>query len=118
MTADCLVRLAGFARLKQVLSRPVTSRTPTDDAHQLAVAAHQIVGLASTWYVDAAQCLQRTVAVSLLLRARGIPSVIVLGVKTMPYEGHAWLEIDGHVIGEDGWRLQHYVELERITVAA
>ena len=116
LVADLLLRLGGYTRFKRFLGRPSTQRAPASDAYTIALAAHDAVGLASTWYLHSARCLQRAAAAALVLKARGVASVLVIGVRTMPFGGHAWLEIDGRVVAEDRWTLEPYVVLERIAV--
>jgi hypothetical protein len=86
------------------------------DAHETALAAYRTVSLASGWYLRSARCLPRAAATSILLRTRGIQSVVVLGVRTTPFAGHAWVEVDGKAVGEDPWELGRYAELTRIPV--
>ncbi|MCX4805310.1 lasso peptide biosynthesis B2 protein [Streptomyces sp. NBC_01214] len=45
-------------------------------------------------------CLQRSIAVALLCRARGVWPTWCTGVRTNPFAAHAWVEVDGQPIGE------------------
>ncbi|MEU8783053.1 lasso peptide biosynthesis B2 protein [Streptomyces sp. NPDC048637] len=45
-------------------------------------------------------CLQRSLATTLLCRARGTWPAWIVGVRTPPFAAHAWVEVDGHPVGE------------------
>ncbi|MEU7648743.1 lasso peptide biosynthesis B2 protein [Streptomyces huasconensis] len=45
-------------------------------------------------------CLQRSVATALLCRMRGVWPDWCTGVRTSPFRAHAWVEVDGHPVGE------------------
>ncbi|MEU7649194.1 lasso peptide biosynthesis B2 protein [Streptomyces huasconensis] len=46
-------------------------------------------------------CLQRSIAVALLCRARGAWPTWCTGVRTNPFAAHAWVEVDNEPIGEN-----------------
>ncbi|GHE38183.1 hypothetical protein GCM10018785_04770 [Streptomyces longispororuber] len=45
-------------------------------------------------------CLQRSIAAALLCRARGTWPTWCTGVRTSPFEAHAWIEVAGRPVGE------------------
>jgi len=45
-------------------------------------------------------CLQRSLATTLLCRLRGVWPTWCTGVRTAPFVAHAWVEADGHPVGE------------------
>ncbi len=45
-------------------------------------------------------CLQRSLATTLLCRIRGVWPTWCTGVRTAPFVAHAWVEADGHPVGE------------------
>lgn len=45
-------------------------------------------------------CLRRSVATTLLCRARGTWPTWFTGVRTHPFAAHAWIEAEGHTVGE------------------
>ena len=114
--ADCVLRLGGYHRLLWWLTRKRRPRHSSAHFTDMAIAAHRTVSLAAGWYAPAAECLPQAAAKALMLRHRGVPSVIVLGVRTVPFGGHAWLEVDGQVIGEEQDAIATYTELTRIPV--
>ncbi len=95
-----VIGVAGLDRLGRLFARPV--RQPDADVGRAL--------LAPTWHaVDRAQrvyparvaCLHRAAATVYLLRRRGVPAQLVVGVRNTPFETHAWVELDGRVVGSD-----------------
>jgi Transglutaminase-like superfamily len=56
--------------------------------------------LASCFYVKPVLCLQRAVSAARLLRSRGVPATLVVGYRPSPLMAHAWVEVDGRVVGD------------------
>jgi hypothetical protein len=55
---------------------------------------------ACIWYPKKALCLQRSAVTTCMLRSRGIPADMVIGVRSMPFHAHAWVETGGAVIND------------------
>lgn len=55
---------------------------------------------ASVWYPKKALCLQRSAVTTCLLRSHGIGADMVVGVRSMPFLAHAWVEVDGRVVND------------------
>lgn len=92
-------RLAGFARLHDWVRRyRVRPRRKGDgpDAEDVAWAVEE----ACVWYVKRAACLQRSIVVTWLLRRHGYPAKFVIGYRPIPFESHAWVELDDLVIND------------------
>ena len=108
---DILMRLR-FRRLYDVL------RTcPKSSARLDAGTLRQIcrcVNRAASAYFKRAWCLQRSAACVYLLRRRGIPAQLVLGVRTFPFEAHAWAELDGQVLNDTPEYTGGFLVLDRI----
>jgi hypothetical protein len=49
----------------------------------------------------------------LLMRLRGWPAELVLGVRRMPFAAHAWVEVRGRVVNDDPRVQRQYSVLER-----
>jgi hypothetical protein len=45
-------------------------------------------------------CLQRSSALTCLLRSYGISASMLFGAQIMPFRAHAWVEVDGQLINE------------------
>lgn len=92
-----LARPAGFARLCAWLQRqrPALRRS--------GVSAEDVlwsVDEACVWYVKRAPCLQRSVVATWLLRRHGFSAEMVIGCRPLPFESHAWVELDGLVVND------------------
>lgn len=68
---------------------------------------------ACIWYWKEALCLQRSAAVTCLLRKHGVPAIMALGVQQMPFKGHAWVEVDGRVVNDKPYVPEIYSVIER-----
>lgn len=92
-----LARLAGFARIHQWLRRCRTSRRGSRSSTEDIVWS---VDEACVWYAKRAACLQRSVVATWLLRRHGIAAEMVIGCRPLPFESHAWVEVDGCVVND------------------
>ena len=91
----------GFPRVRRLLSRsrPIAART--DDAMRARSWAKAVVR-AGQRLPFRTTCLDRSVALWLLLRARRIGGEIRIGVRPgEPLEAHAWVEHAGVVVYDD-----------------
>jgi transglutaminase-like putative cysteine protease len=58
------------------------------------------VSLAAAFYPRRAQCLEQSLTLYVLLRRRGVPADLKLGVRPRPFYAHAWVEVRGRALGE------------------
>lgn len=72
------------------------------------------VDLACIWYWRPVLCLQRSAAATCLLRRHGVAAYLVIGTQQVPFNAHAWVEVDGQVVTDKGYMHEMYVVLERI----
>jgi hypothetical protein len=92
-----LLARAKPARLRRVLefarrgARPATA--------DQALAARRAV-VAVSLRCAGQGCLQRSIAAALLCRSRGVWPTWCTGVRTAPFEAHAWIEVAGEPVGE------------------
>jgi len=108
-----LALLAGFARIYEcVRAVRVRNRPPTD-----APTIEDIVWAvdeACVWYIKRATCLQRSVVATWLLRRHGLQAEMVIGYRPLPFESHAWVEVDGHVVNDRPQYQRVFRVLERL----
>jgi hypothetical protein len=71
------------------------------DTMLTARTAHR-VALAAAFYPRRALCLEQSLALYVLLRRRGVPAVLRLGVQPRPFYAHAWVEAFGQPVNEEG----------------
>jgi hypothetical protein len=72
------------------------------------------VDLACIWYGKTVLCLQRSAAATCLLRRHGIPAQLVIGTQQIPFNAHAWVEVEGQVVSDRPYMHEMYAVLERI----
>jgi hypothetical protein len=97
LAAFDLARPAGFARLCAWLRRcRSASRRTVVDPQDIVWSVEE----ACVWYVKRAACLQRSVVATRLLRRYGFAAEMVIGCRPLPFESHAWVELDGRVIND------------------
>lgn len=72
------------------------------------------VDLACIWYGKRVLCLQRSAATTCLLRRHGIPAQLVIGIQQIPFNAHAWVEVEGRVVSDRPYMREMYAVLERI----
>ena len=78
---------------------------------------HQVVEAVRTasryCYRRRLDCLPRSLAIFVLLRRRGVPARLHIGVKRFPFAAHAWVECLGEVLDDSihDWRHEPYVPI-------
>ena len=92
-----MARPAGFARLCAWLRRTAPVRPHRTVSPEDVLWS---VDEACVWYVKRAACLQRSVVATWLLRRYGFAAQMVIGCRPLPFESHAWVEIDGRVVND------------------
>ena len=95
----------------QVRRRKVETPKPSllHNTDELCLA----MDLACVFYPKQVLCLQRAVATTLLLRGHGIRAEMVIGAQLVPFQSHAWVEVDGIVVNDKPYIRDIYQELER-----
>ncbi|MFF8642840.1 lasso peptide biosynthesis B2 protein [Streptomyces sp. NPDC015345] len=84
-------------RIRRVLSVVRRGAAPATTSQVLA-AREAVVALSARCAGE--NCLQRSVATTLLCRMRGVWPDWCTGVRTAPFRAHAWVEVDGLPVGE------------------
>jgi Transglutaminase-like superfamily len=111
MYFDWLMRFGGFARVhavvrqQEVRSRPKTREDDSDLVHA--------VDLACVFYYKRVLCLQRSAALAVLLRRKGSAAEMVIGAQLLPFQSHAWVEIEDRVVNDKPYVHQMFQILER-----
>lgn len=102
------LRLLGYNRsrtLLERLSQPSKRRIPPDPTAPTADTAQRIarlVSIAANHGPYRATCLRQSLALWWLLRRRGIPAALRIGVRKEQGElqAHAWVEHDGQALND------------------
>jgi Transglutaminase-like superfamily len=96
-----------FVRTKK--TRHVSAIPNTTKIGTLALAMQ----IASVWLPLRTYCLTYSAALVCFLRDHGVPAELVIGIRQRPFQGHAWIEYDGLVIGDSTDR-RNYTVLDRL----
>ena len=104
-------RVRGFRYLRQwaysrVRTNSAFARTPVEQVTAALDLAHIL-------YPRTIACLQRSVVLTRMFRRIGLSPQIVIGVQRLPLRSHAWVEVDGAVIGEPQRVRKSYRVLDR-----
>ena len=94
----------------RLIPQPVT----VPDGLPLAVVAVWSVDEACVWYVKRAPCLQRSAVTACLLRRHGIRAEMVIGYRGLPFESHAWVEVDARIVNDRPQYQKFFTVLERL----
>jgi hypothetical protein len=94
------LRLLGFRRTARAAGwlgrrgrrRPVPLGSPLEAARAVATAA--------AFFPGRAVCLEQAVVLFIVLRRRGHPAALRIGVQPYPFQAHAWIELDGRPLFE------------------
>lgn len=107
------LRLFGFKFIHQFALRSFwkgdTSSSLTNPS--LLYRIVEKINQASQWHLIGMGCLQRSFTAFLMLRRRGIPVNLCIGVSKFNFRAHAWLEHHGLVVNEDPKVRQIYSQL-------
>jgi hypothetical protein len=85
-------------RLRQILQVARRGARPAGEATVLR-ARNAVVW--SSIRCAGPRCLQRSIATALVCRAGGTWPEWCTGVRTQPFQAHAWVAVDGRPIGEN-----------------
>jgi hypothetical protein len=105
------LKLFGFGAARRLVTKvPIATRRWDEKAVTVATRA---VDLACVYSPRKIQCLERAAVMTRILRRKGVPAYLVIGVRPIPFNGHAWVEINGNVAygGIDG--MKHYQIIDR-----
>lgn len=100
---DGTARLGGLARAMRMAERlggRHVGKTVVAAPDEVIEACMRAVLLSAAFYPRRALCLEQSLALFVLLRRRGIDALLRIGVQTIPFSAHAWVEVDGVAVNE------------------
>jgi hypothetical protein len=107
---EILIQFRDFKKLYNTIQEyEVSKRASVATVAQLCRA----IDLACVFYFKRVMCLQRSAATTVLLRRYGWDAKLVIGTKLLPFQSHAWVEIEGRVVNDKPYMLEIYRVLER-----
>lgn len=74
---------------------------PAMDEQALVERTTRALVTAAAFFPGRAICLEQSLALFVLLRRRGVPVELRIGVRPFPFSAHAWLELRGVPIEEN-----------------
>ena len=97
---EVIRKFGGFyARHKIIRKWPISNvHRRLDDAALPAVC--DAVHAAAVWYPKQTLCLQKASVTTSLLRQHGFQADMKIGVRKQPFHAHAWVEVEGQVVGD------------------
>jgi len=96
-----------YSRVRRQRTRHLESHVAT------CRRASAAVDRACVLYFKPVQCLQRSAATVCLLRQLGAPARLVVGARHLPFQAHAWVEVEGRVINDKQSVVETYTVLDR-----
>jgi hypothetical protein len=101
ITFDFTLRIAGIMPAVRLARRLGGNSSVTDaDARQLIAATGRRIATISAFYPRRSRCFEQSFALFVLLRRRGVPVELQIGVQHSPFTAHAWVEWQGRPLNE------------------
>ena len=95
---------------KRIRSWPLYPPTPVSPD---VAAICEAIRIARSWYLKQVLCLQDSAVTACMLRNHGIPAVMVIATVTLPFDPHAWVEVEGRVVNDTDEHIAKYMVLDR-----
>jgi hypothetical protein len=112
LVIDFLLKFRSFDALRTVVRRCAVRK----ERQRAAISVQAIsdaIDLACIWSFKTILCLQRSAATTLMLRRHGWSAVMLTGAQTLPFEFHAWCEINEVVVNDKPYMRDVYQVLDR-----
>jgi hypothetical protein len=115
LVVDLAIAAGGFPCIHRIVRRvPVWHRRSTLDTVAIVTRVNRGVARAAVWYPRPLHCLPRSAAAAWLLRWHGLPAVLVVGIRPMPFYAHAWVELEGRVVNDAEDVVVRYPAIDRV----
>src|SRR5687768_4341049 len=111
---DLALRILGFARTVALARKLSTTRRQADVA--LIAEVCRRLAMAAVFYPGRARCLEQSLALYVLLRRRGLPVELRLGVQPYPFTAHAWVELEGRPVNEQPEVISQFVPMQDFAI--
>jgi hypothetical protein len=98
---DASLRLLGLKRSVAIARRLAAGRPERiEGVRPLLGETMRRVSTVAAFYPRRALCLEQSLLLYILLRRRGIPVELRLGVQPFPFVAHAWIEYQSRPVNE------------------
>jgi hypothetical protein len=108
---DWLMQFRGFQRIHTVVR--AQQLRPASEVQESDRELSHAIDLACVFYFKRVLCLQRSAATAILLRHHGWNAEMVIGAQLLPFQSHAWVEINGRVVNDKPYITEIFQVLER-----
>ena len=108
---ELLMKFRGFEAVHRAISRErlLCENRPQDSEVRICHA----IDLACVFYFKRVLCLQRSAATTVLLRRYGWNAQMVIGAQLLPFQSHAWVEVDDRVVNDKPYVTKIFQVMER-----
>ncbi|HSU15794.1 lasso peptide biosynthesis B2 protein [Longimicrobium sp.] len=110
----CL-KARGFGRAVAWARRRASAASGPGLAPDEVERAAYHVAVAAAFFPGRAVCLEQSLALFVLLRRRGAPAELRIGVQVYPFYAHAWVELDGRPVNEDQETVEKFRALPEVA---
>ena len=111
---EFLMSFRKFRDLHAVLAKKQVQRCSSlDQVSKESICS--AMDYACTLYFKQVLCLQRSSATTVLLRRYGWNAELVVGVQTLPFKSHAWVEVGGTVVNDRAEIIGSYKVLKQAS---
>jgi transglutaminase-like putative cysteine protease len=110
------LRFLGFAKAIAITRRIAGRRSEITGAALVVPEVCRRVALAGVFFPGRARCLEQSLALYVLLRRRGVPAQLRIGVQPYPFNAHAWVELSGAPLNEQPEMVRQFVPLQDFAV--
>ena len=116
------VHVSGFSICKAALAHGIAAENPAANVLGALERAQKIARLESATARSLffrATCLEQSLVLCWMLRRRGMSPLLRVGARKEAdrFEAHAWVELDGIVIGDASGEHQHFAPFESAGVS-
>lgn len=113
------LRLLGYRNWKNLLEWFLSPQRLGSDLTDLPLraSARQLAGLqerVARNFIFTVNCLDRSLTLWWRLRRRNYPAELRVGARKEAgrFEAHAWVELDGEALNDEGWAHRHFTPFE------
>jgi Transglutaminase-like superfamily len=109
---EVVLQFHGFKALHEIVQKE-RIRAASEQVLSSSAELCHAMDLACVFYFKRVMCLHRSAATTLLMRRHGWEAEMVIGVQTLPFKSHAWVEMRGIVVNDKPYMPQIFTVLER-----
>jgi hypothetical protein len=109
------LKLRGFGPSVRWARGLAARAASADGPSEIVEATAYRVAVAAAFFPGRAVCLEQSLALYVLLRRRGVPAELSLGVQAYPFQAHAWVELNGEPVNEDAETVEKFRRMPQVA---